>query len=124
RCRQTTLLQFLLEGVVRDVFPGARQRALQVVLADIELELIRLRQKNVLDDEIIEQVQLGGEGLLFRERPPGILRSPVGHLDVVGAKCSVRRQPPMYRQSLPTRSSRALLDRPRPTRRPQVRSRK
>src|SRR2546430_16706349 len=63
--RQTAALQFLLKGVVGDVFPGGRDRAIQVALANLELELLRLRQKNVLDDEIIEQVQLGCQRLLL-----------------------------------------------------------
>ena len=94
---QVALRQLLLEGVVGDVFLRVGVGGVELALRHLDLQRARLRQQNLLNDEVVEEAQLGGQRLLLRQRLRIVPRPPIRLVDVVFARLCGRRRPPTCR---------------------------
>ena len=60
------LRQLLLKGLLGEVALGLVVGRFDVALGHLDLQGARLRDQNLLHDEVVEQTELGGERLLGR----------------------------------------------------------
>ena len=85
--RKVSTRQFLLERVVGEVFLGVVVGGVEVALSNLDFQRGRLRQQDVLDDDVIEDGQLGCQGLLIGQRLRLVPRSPEDLVDVGCGDC-------------------------------------
>ena len=92
--RQVPLGQFPLEGVVRNVLAGFEIRGVELGVRHLDLQFPGLREEQFLDDEVVEDRELGRDGLLVGRRLRGLGVAPVGPLHgVTGDLTAVHHRP-------------------------------